>query len=133
MRTILALLTVLVLGATLLGGADDIYSAPPNAPRASLVAAVPTSPTNVCVDSGSTAHDCWFAWLCVNNTTNAAITFSATNASGTPIDLTTSASMAANTSSCQVWPGGNYFQGGLKLTAGATGLTVRGRYARALN
>lgn len=112
---------------------DDIYAAPPDAPRANLIQAVATSPTNVCLDGASAAHDCWFSYLCINNTTSGAIAVSGTNVSGTPIDIFTSASIPANTSQCQEYPGGMFFKGGLKLGAGATGLTARGRYAIAKN
>lgn len=131
MKTLALIIALTICGAVI--AADEISSAPTNAPRAMLIQAVPTSPTNVCLDGGSTARDCWFSYICFANTTGSAITVTATNASGTAIDLTTAASIAANTSPCQLYPGGMYFKGGLVLSASGAGLNIRGRYARAIN
>lgn len=66
-----------------------------------------------------TNHDIWLDMLELCNTTNGAITVTLANADGTPHYALNAASIAANTTSLIVWPGGRYFQKGATIVASA--------------
>lgn len=63
--------------------------------------------------------DCWIDSICIANTTAGSVTVTATDSQSSPIYALAAVSIPANSTSLVVFPGGRYFQGGLKLNAGA--------------
>lgn len=65
------------------------------------------------------AATCWVDLLTLTNTTAGAITVTAADVRGTPLDLLTAVSVAANSTYLISFPGGLRFEGGLTLAASA--------------
>jgi hypothetical protein len=65
------------------------------------------------------ASTCWVDMLTLTNKTAGAITVTAADVRGTPLDFLTAVSIAANTSYVISFPGGLKFEGGLTLVASA--------------
>lgn len=79
----------------------------------------------------STDKDCWVDQLNISNNTASAVTLTCTDSQSSPVagPLCPTVSLPANGMTLVVWPGGKYFEGGMKLTAGtanALTVTVRG-------
>lgn len=69
--------------------------------------------------AANAAATCWLDLLTLTNKTAGAITVTASDVRGTPLDLLTAVSIAANTTYAIVFPGGLRFEGGLTLAASA--------------
>lgn len=65
-----------------------------------------------------TGQNCWVDRLEFSNLTAGAVTVTATDSQGTPLQAFPAISLPANGYTLVVWPGGKFFEGGLKLTAG---------------
>lgn len=78
-----------------------------------------------------TGQDCWVDNITISNNTASAVTLVLTDNQSTPIVLLPTVSLAANSTTEIVWPGGVYFESGMKLTSGtASALTVKVRGGR---
>lgn len=63
--------------------------------------------------------DCWIYQLMFNNKTGGAVTVTVTDIAGTPLDLLTTVSIAANTAYVIAFPEGQFMSGGFKWSASA--------------
>lgn len=89
---------------------------PGNGIQETSLAAVPTSNTNIA------GADSWLFQLHINNSTGGAVTFTLTDAQGTPVAALSAVSIGANTAYVMAWPFGLYLQGGFNIQAGGSGL-----------
>ena len=74
---------------------------------------LPNTPTDV------TTMDTWLFQVVLNNKTAGAVTVTITDNAGTPLDLLTAVSIAANTAYVIAFPEGQYMPGGFKWSASA--------------